>query len=245
MARILDDRDKELLIEDVSEIFNTQLVGYVDDQLKNKVDKINGKSLSTNDYTTAEKNKLAGIAVGANKYVHPTYTVKDNGLYKITVDNTGHVSEVISVVKSDIVALGIPEQDTIYTLPVATAQSLGGIKVGSGLIIDKDGFLNTTSEGGVATSIDWDNVNNKPTTLSGYGIESISKSDLSSGVQASLDKADSAIQSIPSAIKNPNSLTFTGAVSASYDGSAAITINIPTGNDKTLKINDDGVVYFG
>ena len=30
-----------------------------------KVDKVNGKGLSTNDYTTADKNKLAGIATGA------------------------------------------------------------------------------------------------------------------------------------------------------------------------------------
>lgn len=34
-----------------------------------KVDKVSGKGLSTNDYTTAEKNKLAGIATGANKTV--------------------------------------------------------------------------------------------------------------------------------------------------------------------------------
>ena len=34
-----------------------------------KVDKISGKGLSTNDYTTAEKNKLSGIATGANKTV--------------------------------------------------------------------------------------------------------------------------------------------------------------------------------
>ena len=35
--------------------------------LSNKVDKVSGKGLSTNDYTTAEKNKLAGIATGATK----------------------------------------------------------------------------------------------------------------------------------------------------------------------------------
>ena len=29
--------------------------------LANKVDKVSGKGLSTNDYTTTEKNKLAGI----------------------------------------------------------------------------------------------------------------------------------------------------------------------------------------
>lgn len=33
----------------------------------NKVDKVSGKGLSTEDYTTAEKEKLAGIATGANK----------------------------------------------------------------------------------------------------------------------------------------------------------------------------------
>ena len=37
-----------------------------------KVDKVNGKGLSTNDYTTEEKNKLAGITAGANAYTHPT-----------------------------------------------------------------------------------------------------------------------------------------------------------------------------
>lgn len=36
-----------------------------------KVDKVAGKSLSTEDYTTAEKSKLAGIATGANNYTHP------------------------------------------------------------------------------------------------------------------------------------------------------------------------------
>lgn len=42
--------------------------------LGNKVDKVSGKSLSTNDYTTAEKNKLAGIAASANNYSLPAAT---------------------------------------------------------------------------------------------------------------------------------------------------------------------------
>ena len=41
--------------------------GKIKDKLNNKVDKVEGKGLSTNDYTTAEKDKLAGIASGANK----------------------------------------------------------------------------------------------------------------------------------------------------------------------------------
>lgn len=39
----------------------------VDTYLNNKVDKENGKGLSTNDYTTAEKTKLSGIEAEANK----------------------------------------------------------------------------------------------------------------------------------------------------------------------------------
>lgn len=42
--------------------------------LGNKVDKVSGKALSTNDYTTAEKNKLAGIAASANNYSLPAAT---------------------------------------------------------------------------------------------------------------------------------------------------------------------------
>lgn len=37
-----------------------------------KVDKVGGKQLSTEDYTTAEKTKLQGVAANANNYVHPT-----------------------------------------------------------------------------------------------------------------------------------------------------------------------------
>ena len=43
----------------------------VAEQIGQKVDKVTGKGLSTEDYTTAEKSKLAGIASGANNYVHP------------------------------------------------------------------------------------------------------------------------------------------------------------------------------
>ena len=37
------------------------------------------------------------------------------------------------------------------------------------------------------------------------------------------------IPTVPSALKNPNALTFTGAVSATYDGSAPVSVEIPAG----------------
>lgn len=45
--------------------------------------------------------------------------------------------------------------------------------------------------------------------------------------QNALNKANSI--TIPSSLKNPNALTFTGAATGTYDGSSALTINIPEG----------------
>lgn len=92
--------------------------------LSGKVDKVAGKGLSTNDYTTADKTKLAGIAAGANKYVHPSHTAATSGLYKITVDALGHVTAVTAVTKNDITSLGIPGTNTTYGLASATANGL-------------------------------------------------------------------------------------------------------------------------
>ncbi|RKD22537.1 hypothetical protein BEP19_09760 [Ammoniphilus oxalaticus] len=44
----------------------------VTNSLAEKVDKVVGKGLSTEDFTTAEKGKLAGVEAGANKYTHPS-----------------------------------------------------------------------------------------------------------------------------------------------------------------------------
>lgn len=43
----------------------------INTSLGNKVDKIDGKGLSSNDYTSGEKSKLAGIAASANNYSLP------------------------------------------------------------------------------------------------------------------------------------------------------------------------------
>ena len=65
--------------------------------------------------SSSDKSKLDGIASGANKYTHPSYTQRASGLYKITVDSTGHVSAATAVAKSDITDLGIPGTNTTYS----------------------------------------------------------------------------------------------------------------------------------
>ena len=75
--------------------------------------------------SSEDKTKLDGIDSGANKYTHPSYTQRSSGLYKITVDSSGHVSGATAVTKSDITALGIPAQDTNTTYTVATTSKDG------------------------------------------------------------------------------------------------------------------------
>ena len=41
---------------------------------------------------------------------------------------------------------------------------------------------------------------------------------------------------IPTALPNPHALTFTGAVAGSYDGSAAVTVEIPSGGDAEKRV---------
>ena len=74
--------------------------------------------------SASDKKKLDGIAANANNYAHPSYTQRQSGLYKVTVDNTGHVSAVAAVTKSDITGLGIPAQDTTYNVASTSANGL-------------------------------------------------------------------------------------------------------------------------
>lgn len=52
-------------------------------KIANKVDKTSGKQLSTEDFTTEEKTKLAGITEGANNYVLPEASTTTLGGIKV------------------------------------------------------------------------------------------------------------------------------------------------------------------
>ena len=113
--------------------------------LAGKVDKVEGKGLSTNDYTTAEKNKLAGLS----NYTLPTATASQLGGVKVGAN----LSINNGVLSAD---------QGVYTLPTASATQLGGIKVGTNLTID-NGVLSakdttyspaTTSANGLMSSAD-------------------------------------------------------------------------------------------
>lgn len=78
-----------------------------------KVDKVKGKDLSTNDYTTPEKNKLAAIEAEANKYVLPAATASALGGVKIGSNITLANGGTISITKANVTsALGVDPTTT-------------------------------------------------------------------------------------------------------------------------------------
>jgi hypothetical protein len=119
--------------------------GYLTEHqdISGKVDKVSGKGLSTNDYTTAEKTKLAGIASGAEVNVQSDWNETNTS--------------------SDAYIKNKP------TIPAAVTET---------------------------TVSNWGFTKNTGTYSKPNG--GIPKSDLSSTVQTSLGKADTALQSIPS-----------------------------------------------
>lgn len=115
-----------------------------------------------------------------------------------------------------------------YTLPAATADTLGGIKVGPGLSVEADGTLSATGNGITVDS-----------ALSGFSENPVQNKTVYYALlgRASIDHTHAygditgkpTIPTVPSSLPNPYKLTFTGAATGEYDGSAAQTINIPSG----------------
>lgn len=128
------------------------------------VKKDGNKVLSDNNYTTAEKEKLAGL--------------------------------------------------NNYTLPKATASTLGGVKVGAGLEVGEDGTLNATG-GGTADSVDWSNVQNKPTKLSEF--QNDSGFQTASQVQSAIKSATSTVLRYKGTVANREALPSNAEVGDTYN----------------------------
>ena len=171
------------------------------DSVKGKVDKVEGKGLSTEDFTTILKQKLEGLS-------NYDDTVLSNSLSTLREDFDKLVSgDTTTAIKTfnEIIAFLDGIQDT---------QDLSGIisSIEQQIAAKMDKVTLAT----VATSGSYNDLADKPTipnavteiTVEGWGFTKntgtyskpstgIPKSDLASAVQTSLGKADSALQSIP------------------------------------------------
>lgn len=123
----------------------------INSALGNKVDKVSGKGLSTNDYTTAEKDKLAGIAEGATANVGTITGVSMNG----TSIATSGVANITSLPASILTG-------TIKNGVTATTQTAGD----SSTKVATTAFVGTAIANALAdiTGIDFQIVETLPST---------------------------------------------------------------------------------
>lgn len=114
-----------------------------------KVDKVDGKGLSSNDYTTAEKEKLGSIEAGANNYTLP--------------DASGSVKGGVTV------GTNIDVSGGKISVKNGTASQKGVVQLSSAVNSDSTALAATPSA--VKQAYDLANGKQSPaTTLAGYGI---------------------------------------------------------------------------
>lgn len=101
---------------------NDDAVQALNVAIGNKVDKVAGKGLSTNDFTTAEKNKLAGIANNANNYSLPLASSTVRGGVKVGYTENGKNYPV--ELSNEQMFVNVPWVNTTYS---AATQSANGL----------------------------------------------------------------------------------------------------------------------
>ena len=142
-------------------------------QIGNKVDKVDGKGLSTNDYTTAEKDKLASIENGANKTVvdtalssNSTNPVENKAIYTKFNSISAEVKQVkddfnnnIEVVNGDIQTLtqkvnaSMTAEDVKLQIQSELNNGVTKVKTTTGFTFDDEGLIVSKSGSEMTTQI--------------------------------------------------------------------------------------------
>ena len=185
--------------------------------------------------TAIGDNNTCSVRVNGKTHSNITYygdTPTVNKSYRVFCPN-GSMNQAF------IITGGGSSGESAYTLPIASADVLGGIKVGAGLTISTEGTLSATG-GGTADAVEWKNVLDKPTTISGYGITD-AKIDGNNIVLGSNTMTPyTADNAPPYPVDSVNGKTGVVVLSAADVGALPNTTVIP---DKTSQLtNDSGFI---
>lgn len=189
------------------------------------------------------------------EYIHPKFTEHEDGLYKITVNDEGHVSDATTVTKEDITALGIPAQDTTYS--AGSGLSLSGTTINHASSITAGTAGSSSSTSGIEISIPYVTYNDTGhITEAGNRTHTINEATTSaSGLMSSSDKTkmdrlESYTTATTVASLNVNyqtiyvTLSENASLSASGTGSAyngrSITAYVYTSSEITITIPTSG-----
>ena len=182
--------------------------------ISGKVDKVTGKQLSTEDFTTVLKQKLDGLSNYNDTEINAAVSSLQTQLNTLV---SGNANDAINSFNEIIAFLdGIKDNQDLSSIIASIEQQIASK-------MDKVTLAN------VATSGSYNDLKDKPaipsavteSTVSGWGFTKntgtyskpstgIPKSDLASEVQTSLGKADTALQSVPSEYVTETELTSKG-----------------------------------
>lgn len=164
---------------------------------------------------------------------------------------TANAGKILGIGEDGIV---VPQDKPTYTLPQAKADALGGIKADAATAEDTqvvrigtDGKLRTKPTGGSTVTVDdalsstsENPVQNKVVTAA--LAEKITAPAMAAVGQIIKVKTIDGTgkptewEAVTAKLANPNALTFTGAVTGSYDGSAPLEVAIPSGGDAGKRV---------
>ena len=196
--------------------------------------------VAVSNVTSTELGYLDGVTSNVQ-------TQLDKKLEKAPVISVNNKTGAVQLNASDVGALPdttvIPSKTSqldndsgfISDIPIASATQLGGIKVGAGLSVSKEGTLSVTG-GGTADAVEWNNVLDKPTTIAGYGI---TDAKIDNGTITLGDKTITPLTSAP--VTSVNSKTGAVVLTANDVGALSADTVIPTVNDATLTIRRNSV----
>lgn len=153
--------------------FSNVVVGSTTIAADSKTDTLTLTAGSNITLTPNATNDSITISASGSSYSLPLASNSTRGGIKLSsstqggtpngITTTSGRTYAVQVNSSEQAVVNVPWTDTKYTLPTASATTLGGVKVGSGLAIS-NGVLSATG-GGEADSVAWGNVTGKPSWI--------------------------------------------------------------------------------
>ena len=206
--------------------------------------KESGKGLSQENYTTTEKNKLAGIETGAQKnptdvvkYTAQTLTAAQQTQARANIDapSSGEVADMIEEVEEGFAAADAQN--------LSAAKSYADTKSGEALSSAKS-YAETKSSEALQAANDSAAATYQPKET-GKGL---SEANFTASEKTKLSGIQAGAQVNPTMLPNPFPIIFSGAVNAEYYGDEVLRVRIPTGEGGSGGSSDfasvDGEPYF-
>ena len=115
----VDTKIDEVVAGGEVDLSNYYTKSETDSKVSNKVDKVTGKGLSTNDYTTAEKTKLAGLTNYDDSGIRTLITNIQNQVDYTLVEKTVSAAGVLNL-SNDRLQHSVITRNTTIALPVVS-----------------------------------------------------------------------------------------------------------------------------